>query len=137
MEIVIDIDGKQVAKVIEGGNEMESNVAEMSFAKVEISGVEINVTTNQQVACVETTTNGIKVMFEQAKPREITLNIDGKMLGQSIVGGIETIKQKNTPKGACEEKCSKCNCVNPPMPRFPGDNFGGKCASGPSMECPY
>lgn len=136
METTINIDGKQVAK-IQGGSGMESNVAEMSFAKVEISGVEINVTTNQQVACVETTTNGVKVMFEQAKPREITLNIDGKMLGQSIVGGIETIKQKNTPKGACEENCSKCNCVNPPMPRFPGDNFGGKCASGPSMECPY
>lgn len=52
-------------------------------------------------------------------------------------GVVRAVKEKNTPKGACEEKCSKCNCVNPPMPRFPGDNFGGKRASGPSMECPY
>ena len=38
-------------------------------------------------------------------------------------GLVRAVKEKNTPKGACEEKCSKCNCVNPQMPRFPGDNF--------------
>ena len=69
---------------IEGGNKVESNVAEMNFVKVEISGVEINVTTNQQVTCVETATNSVKVVFEQAKSRPVSVNIGWESLTNAI-----------------------------------------------------
>lgn len=69
---------------IEGENKVESNVAEMNFVKVEISGVEINVTTNQQVTCVETATNSVKVVFEQAKSRPVSVNIGWESLTNAI-----------------------------------------------------